>query len=64
VVVGQSSTTAGPMPGLVWGHAVMTDPGALASGGENSSRADLNIYGWIVGASDVAGGDFHPVLWR
>jgi probable HAF family extracellular repeat protein len=31
----------------------------------SGSRAnDINNRGWIVGASDAAGGDFHAVLWR
>jgi hypothetical protein len=43
----------------------MTDLGVLAAGGENGSRAnDINNDGWIVGASDAPGGDFHAVLWR
>jgi len=43
----------------------MTDLGALATDGENGSRAnDINNHGWIVGVSDVPGGDFHAVLWR
>ena len=63
-VVG-TSTTGGPLRGFVWRHGVMTDLGAPASDGENGSRAnDINNHGWIVGASDVPGGDFHAVLWR
>ena len=64
-VVGQASTTGGPLRGFVWRHGAMTDLGALATDGENGSRAnDINNHGWIVGASDVPGGDFHAVLWR
>jgi hypothetical protein len=44
---------------------VMTDLGVLADGGENGSRAnDINNHGWVVGASDATGGEFHAVLWR
>jgi probable HAF family extracellular repeat protein len=63
-VVGQSTTTDGPMRGFVWRHGVMTALGVLADG-ENGSRAnDINNHGWVVGASDAAGGEFHAVLWR
>ena len=62
-VVGQA-TTEGSMRGFVWRHGVMTALGVLADG-ENGSRAnDINNDGWIVGASDAAGGEFHAVIWR
>jgi uncharacterized membrane protein len=52
------------MRGFVWRHGVMTALGVLADG-ENGSRAnDINNHGWVVGASDAAGGEFHAVIWR
>jgi probable HAF family extracellular repeat protein len=63
-VVGQSTTGTGAGRGFVWRHGVMTDLGALADVGNGSRANDINNYGWIVGASDVPGGDFHAVLWR
>jgi probable HAF family extracellular repeat protein len=64
-VVGQSSTTEGPLRGFVWRDGVMTDLGVLAADGPNGSRAsDINTNGWIVGASDAGNGEFHAVLWR
>jgi probable HAF family extracellular repeat protein len=64
-VVGQADTADRGLRGFVWRHGVMTDLGVLSADGENGSRAtDINNHGWIVGASDVAGGDYHAVLWR
>jgi uncharacterized membrane protein len=63
-VVGQANTTEGSMRGFVWRRGVMTALDVLADG-ENGSRAnDINNHGWVVGASDAAGGEFHAVIWR
>jgi probable HAF family extracellular repeat protein len=63
-VVGMSTTDNG-LRGFVWRHGVITDLGVLAAGGPNGSRAkDVNEDGLIVGSSDVAGNETHPVLWR
>lgn len=63
-VVGVSTTDNG-LRAFVWRHGVLVDLGVVAAGGLNGSRAtDVNDNGLIVGGSDVAGGETHPVLWR
>ena len=62
-VVGDSSPAGlGPEHAFLWEQGRMRDLGTL--GGLISDATDINNHGWIVGASDVPGGDFHAVLWR
>jgi len=62
-VVGDSSPAGlGPEHAFLWEQGRMRDLGTL--GGLISDATDINNHGWIVGASDVPGGDFPAVLWR